>query len=80
MTVTLCLVLLMLGSTPSGLSEGPLGRVWPSLPHPTEGALGKPPKQLPGEIQTGDNRVGRGFANGMADRGSIPGLVIPKAQ
>ena len=33
MTVTLCLVLLMLGSTPSGLSEGPLGRVWPSLPH-----------------------------------------------
>ena len=27
------LVLLMLGSTPSGLSEGPLGRVWPSLPH-----------------------------------------------
>ena len=31
MTVTLCLVLLMLGSTPSGLSEGPLGRVWPSL-------------------------------------------------
>ena len=33
MTVTLCLVLLMLGSTPSGLSEDPLGRVWPSLPH-----------------------------------------------
>ena len=33
MTVTLCLVLLMLGSTPSGLSEGPLGRVWLSLPH-----------------------------------------------
>ena len=27
------LVLLMLGSTPSGLSEGPLGRVWLSLPH-----------------------------------------------
>ena len=27
------LVLLMLGSTPSGLSEGPLGRVWPFLPH-----------------------------------------------
>ena len=27
------LVLLMLGSTPSGLSEGPLGLVWPSLPH-----------------------------------------------
>ena len=33
MTVTLCLVLLMLGSTPSGLSEGTLGRVWFSLPH-----------------------------------------------
>ena len=27
------LVLLMLGSTPSGLSEGPLVRVWLSLPH-----------------------------------------------
>ena len=27
------LVLLMLGSTPSGLSEGPLGPVWLSLPH-----------------------------------------------
>ena len=27
------IVLLMLGSTPSGLSEGPLGRVWLSLPH-----------------------------------------------
>ena len=27
------LVLLMLGSTPSGLSEDPLGRVWSSLPH-----------------------------------------------
>ena len=27
------LVLLMLGSTPSGLSEGPLGRLWLSLPH-----------------------------------------------
>ena len=27
------LVLLMLGSTPSGVSEGPLGRVWSSLPH-----------------------------------------------
>ena len=27
------LVLLMLGSTPSGLSKGPLGRVWLSLPH-----------------------------------------------
>ena len=26
-------VLLMLGSTPSGFSEGPLGRVWLSLPH-----------------------------------------------
>ena len=33
MTVTLCLVLLMLGSTPSGLPEDTLGRVWPSLPH-----------------------------------------------
>ena len=27
------LVLLMLGSTPSGVSKDPLGRVWPSLPH-----------------------------------------------
>ena len=27
------IVLLVLGSTPSGLSEGPLGLVWPSLPH-----------------------------------------------
>ena len=27
------IVLLMLRSTPSGLSEGPLGLVWPSLPH-----------------------------------------------
>ena len=27
------IVLLMLGSTPSGLSEGPLGRVWLFLPH-----------------------------------------------
>ena len=27
------LVLLMLGSTPSGFSEGPLSRVWLSLPH-----------------------------------------------
>ena len=27
------IVLLMLGSTPSGLSEGPLGLVWPSIPH-----------------------------------------------
>ena len=39
MTVTLCLYCSpdvqpeALGSTPSGLSEGPLGRVWPSLPH-----------------------------------------------
>ena len=34
------LVLLMLGSTPSGLSEGPLGRVWPSLPHLASNPLG----------------------------------------
>ena len=27
------LVFLILGSTPSGVSEGPLGRVWLSLPH-----------------------------------------------
>ena len=33
MTITLCLVLLMLRSTPSGLSEVPLGWVWSSLPH-----------------------------------------------
>ena len=33
------LVLLMLGSTPSGLSEGTLGRVWPSLPHLVSGCL-----------------------------------------
>ena len=33
------IVLLMLGSTPSGLSEGPLGRVWPSLPHLVSGCL-----------------------------------------
>ena len=33
------LVLLMLGSTPSGLSEGPLGPVWPSLPHLVSGCL-----------------------------------------
>ena len=33
------LILLMLGSTPSGLSEGPLGRVWPSLPHLVSGCL-----------------------------------------
>ena len=26
-------ILLILESTPSGLSEGPLGLVWPSLPH-----------------------------------------------
>ena len=30
----------MLGSTPSGLSEGPLGRVWPSLPHLVSSCLG----------------------------------------
>ena len=36
----LFLVLLMLGSTPSGLSEGPLGRVWPSLPHLVSSSLG----------------------------------------
>ena len=30
----------MLGSTPSGLSEGPLGRVWPSLPHLVSNPLG----------------------------------------
>ena len=40
MTVTLCLVLLMLGSTPSGLSEGPLGRVWLFLPHLVSNPLG----------------------------------------
>ena len=34
------LVLLMLGSTPSGVSEGPLGRVWPSLPHLVSNSLG----------------------------------------
>ena len=34
------LVLLMLGSTPSGLSEGPLGLVWPSLPHLVSNPLG----------------------------------------
>ena len=33
------LVLLMLGSTPSGLSEGPLGWVWPSLPHLVSNSL-----------------------------------------
>ena len=36
----LCLVLLMLVSTPSGLSEGPLGRVWLSLPHLVSSCLG----------------------------------------
>ena len=62
MTVTLCLVLLMLGSTPSvgcglpyhiwsllsgsllatasGVSEVPLGRVWPSLQHLVSNPLG----------------------------------------
>ena len=34
------LVLLMLRSTPSGLSEGPLGRVWLSLPHLVSTSLG----------------------------------------
>ena len=34
------IVLLMLGSTPSGLSEGPLGLVWPSLPHLVSNRLG----------------------------------------
>ena len=34
------IVLLMLGSTPSGLSEGPLGRVWSSLPHLVSNPLG----------------------------------------
>ena len=34
------IVLLMLGSTPSGLSEGPLGLVWPSLPHLVSNPLG----------------------------------------
>ena len=33
------LVLLMLGSTPSGFSEGPLGRVWLSLPHLVSNSL-----------------------------------------
>ena len=33
------LVLLILGSTPSGVSEGPLGRVWPSLPHLVSSSL-----------------------------------------
>ena len=32
-------LVLMLGSTPSGLSEGPLGRVWLSLPHLVSGCL-----------------------------------------
>ena len=30
----------VLGSTPSGLSEGPLGLVWPSLPHLVSNPLG----------------------------------------
>ena len=34
------IVLLMLGSTQSGLSVGPLGRVWPSLPHLVSNSLG----------------------------------------
>ena len=34
------IVLLMLGSTPSGLSEGPLGLVWSSLPHLISNPLG----------------------------------------
>ena len=34
------IVLLMLGSTPSGLPEGPLGLVWPSLPHLVSNPLG----------------------------------------
>ena len=34
------LVLPMLGSTPSGVSEGPLGRVWLSLPHLVSNSLG----------------------------------------
>ena len=34
------IVLLMLGSTPSGLSEGPLGLVWPFLPHLVSNSLG----------------------------------------
>ena len=34
------IVLLMLGSTPSGLSEGLLGLVWPFLPHFVSNPLG----------------------------------------
>ena len=34
------IVLLMLGSTPSGLSDGPLGLMWPSLPHLVSNPLG----------------------------------------
>ena len=34
------LVLLMLGSTPSGGSEAPLGRVWLSVPHLVSNSLG----------------------------------------
>ena len=42
MTVTLCLVLLMLGSTPSGVFRGPpLGLVWPSLPHLVSNPVGQ---------------------------------------
>ena len=33
-------IVLMLGSTPSGLSEGPLSLVWPSLPHLASNPLG----------------------------------------
>ena len=33
------LVLLMLGSTPSGVSKGPLGQVWLSLPHLVSNSL-----------------------------------------
>ena len=33
------LVLLMLGSTPSGFPKGPLGRVWLSLPHLVSNSL-----------------------------------------
>ena len=46
MTVTLCLYCSpdvqpeALGSTPSGLFEGPLGLVWPSLPHLVSNPLG----------------------------------------
>ncbi len=61
MTVTLCLVLLMLGSTPSGLSEDP--SVGCGLPYHIWslgvgksagnciGGPRKPPKQLPADSQ-----------------------------